>query len=408
MNRSESPRTEEPAPSHSRASQWVFAQAMRQLRNGGLTLRYPDGRTRAFGDRSNPDQAFATIVSPKFFGRVVRTGDIGLGESFMAGEWTTHDLPMLLSVLGRNAKQIQWISHGMNVLRKLQYRIDHFQHRNAVPLAPRNVAAHYDLSNDFYRTFLDESLSYSSGIFDSAHQTLAKAQRNKIDRVLDLTGIQPGETLVEIGSGWGALAVQAAHERNCRVVTVTLSQQQLALARERVEQAGVGAQVEVRLMDYRDLDVPADAMVSVEMIEAVGHNFLPAYFEVIARCLKPGGRAVIQAITLPDWHYAVYRRGSDFLRHHIFPGGHLPSIAVLRKVVDTLPELRLDILDGFGSDYARTLALWRDRFLRATPTVRSLGFDETFCRKWEFYLAYCEAGFREGLIDVRHLTLQKA
>lgn len=387
-------------------SERVFLRAMKHLKNGAVKMVLPDGEVREFGDPGAALRATVRIRRPEFFQKVVRGGGVGLGESFMAQDWDVDDLPAFLTVLASNYKQLEWLNDGLHFLERLQDRLLHFRRRNHLGNTRKNIAEHYDLSNAFYQTFLDPTLSYSSGLYDESHQTLEEAQANKIRRVLDLSGIQTGQTLLEIGSGWGALALCAAREYGCRVITITLSQEQYTLARERIEAAGLSDRIEVQLLDYRQLNVQADALVSVEMIEAVGHEYFPAYFKTIARCLKPGGRAVLQAITMPDDRYASYCRTTDFINKHIFPGGHLPSPGVIQKNVSRTEGLELVEMTGFGRDYGRTLNAWYQRFVAAGPAVEALGFDETFRRKWAYYLAFCQAGFDTDLLDVQHVVLR--
>lgn len=270
----------------------------------------------------------------------------------------------------------------------------------------RNIQQHYDLSNDFYQCFLDPSMTYSSALFNDYYETLENAQLAKIDRMLDLARVDLGDHILEIGSGWGALAIRAA-QRGAKVKTITLSEEQHALALQRIEEAGLTSQIEIVLEDYRDLSGKYDAILSCEMIEAVGRTFLPSYFRTIRNSLKPGARAVIQAITIPDERYATYCRGCDWIQKHIFPGGHLPSPSAIRGCVEDAGGISVESMQGFGKDYAETLQRWRRNFNTNRQQVEELGFDETFCRKWNYYLAYCEAGFDAELIDVQHVVLHR-
>lgn len=397
----------EPRVGRSGPAALVVCRALSRIRSGQLLLELPDGRARTFGNAGSGPVANLRVRDRSFFRRVLAGGAIGLGEAYMAGEWETDDLTAVLVVLARNRGHMAWVDRGLDLVREVQDRLRHSRRRNSLSKAASNIAEHYDLSNAFYQTFLDGSLSYSAGLYEGRDLSLEKAQENKIRRVLELSGIQPGQRLLEIGSGWGALAICAARDFDCRVVTITLSEAQYQLAGDRIRRAGLADRIDLRLMDYRHLQEQADALVSVEMIEAVGHAYLPAYFSTLARCLRPGGRAVLQAITMPDDRYAAYRRSTDFIQKHIFPGGHLPSPGVLRDHVSATPGLSLDSMTGFGPDYARTLAAWHRRFRAARSQVEELGFSTTFRRKWAFYLSFCEAGFREDLIDVQHVVLRK-
>ena len=285
-------------------------------------------------------------------------------------------------------------------------RLLHLGRRNTLKNSRRNIQQHYDLSNDFYQCFLDPTMTYSSALFCDYYETLENAQLAKIDRMLDLAGVGSGDHILEIGSGWGALAIRAA-SKGAKVKTITLSDEQYVLAQERITEAGYAGQVEIVLQDYRDLKGQYDAVLSCEMIEAVGQSFLPSYFKTISDSLKPGARAVIQAITIPDQRYAAYCRSCDWIQKHIFPGGHLPSPGAIRNCVSQAGDMVIESMEGFGKDYAETLQRWRRTFNTSRERVEELGFDDSFCRKWNYYLAYCEAGFDAGLIDVQHVVLGK-
>jgi len=294
---------------------------------------------------------------------------------------------------------------------RLLRAMDHASHRlraNTKDNAKANIQAHYDLSNQLYETFLDPTLTYSSAIFQDPSDHLESAQLRKIDRLIHQLSPVASDHVLEIGSGWGACAIRFAQKTGCRVTSLTLSTEQAHEARRRVAEAGLSDRVEIRLQDYRDVTESFDHIVSVEMIEAVGHEFLPEYFACVDRCLRPGGRFALQAITLPDERYKDYLKSSDFIRKHIFPGGHLPCPGLLHTLTVELKTWQLLSEFEFGRDYAETLRRWRDTFLLSLPKVRSLGFDDIFIRKWLFYLAYCEAGFDTDLIHVRQITYAKA
>jgi cyclopropane-fatty-acyl-phospholipid synthase len=285
-------------------------------------------------------------------------------------------------------------------------RLYHRARRNTLEKSKANIQAHYDLSNAFYQTFLDPTMTYSSALFRAPSESLEQAQLNKIDRMLDLAGVGAGDSILEIGSGWGALALRAA-QRGCRVKTITLSEAQFDYAKALFKREGVDAQVEIALEDYRIQEGRYDAVVSCEMIEAVGREFLDSYFKVVSRSLKPGARAVIQAITIPDERYESYSRNCDWIQKHIFPGGHLPSPGAIRRHLKNAGEAQLLELHAFGRDYAETLRRWALAFNQAEAKVDALGFDPTFRRKWNYYFSYCEAGFDADLIDVQHAVIEK-
>lgn len=375
-----------------------------RLSHGTLTLQLPDGRTQRFGTGHAP---FATMALANWnvCAAALRSGDIGFAESYLAGDWSTPDLPQLLRVFVRNREQMDGAIYG-HWAGRLLYRLRHLFNRNSRAGSRRNIHAHYDLGNAFYSLWLDPSMNYSSAWFEGDHgQPLEQAQGAKVRRALRMAGVKPGDRVLEIGCGWGALAEAATCEFGARVTGVTLSTEQLAHARRRLASAGDAA--DLRLQDYRDIDDgPYDAICSIEMVEAVGREYWPSYFGALGRLLKPGGRACIQSIVIDDALWPRYIAGTDFIQQYVFPGGCLPCPTAFRdaaqaaglRVVDELP---------FGRDYAETLRRWRDAFHARRAEVLAQGFDEPFVRLWDFYLAYCEAAFDEGSIDVVQYTLQK-
>jgi cyclopropane-fatty-acyl-phospholipid synthase len=332
---------------------------------------------------------------------------MALAETWMEGLWNTDDLSALLRILARNKSEMGRIARGAS---RLLSAMDHAAHRlraNTRENAKANIQAHYDLSNALYETFLDPTLTYSSALFQDRTENLETAQLRKIDRLIDQLAPGASDHVLEIGGGWGACAIRLAQRTGCRVTSLTLSTEQACEARRRVGNAGLSDRVEIRLQDYRDVTETFDHVVSVEMIEAVGHEFLPEFFACVNRSLRPGGRFALQAITLTDARYKDYLKSSDFIRKHIFPGGHLPCPSLLSHLSAGQDGWTLISELEFGTDYAETLRRWRDTFLQRLPRVRELGFDEVFIRKWLYYLAYCEAGFDTGLIHVRQQTYQK-
>lgn len=325
----------------------------------------------------------------------------------MEGEWDTDDLTTLLRVIGSNMEEINRRGLVTSALGVASNRIRHFLHRNTLFGSRSNIAYHYDLGNDFYRLFLDETMTYSSALFADEGQDLAGAQRNKIRHLLDRVPAAPGDHLLEIGSGWGELSLIAARERGCRVTTITLSREQLRIVRQRVREAGLQERIKPMLCDYRRLKGQFDKVVSVEMIEAVGHEFLGTYFHSIDRLLKPGGLAGIQAITIPDHRYERYRSHPDWIQKYIFPGAVVPSISAMTGAMARDSKLVLEELYNFPLHYAKTLRLWRQGFEQNIGKARELGFDDRFLRMWRYYLCYCEAGFAERLLGVAHLTLSR-
>ncbi|WSI34440.1 cyclopropane-fatty-acyl-phospholipid synthase family protein [Streptomyces sp. NBC_01341] len=342
-----------------------------------------------------------------FFRRIGAGGLIGFGESYMAGEWDSPDLVGVLTVLAGHAADL--VPAPLQKLRKLWALRQPAAQANTPEGSRDNISHHYDLSNDLFALFLDDTLTYSSAVFrgfPAEHDLLPAAQHRKIDRLLDLAGVGEGTELLEIGTGWGELALRAA-ARGARVTTLTLSREQQALARGRIREAGHEDRIDVRLCDYRDVTGTYDAVVSVEMIEAVGEEFWPVYFRTLERCLAPGGRIALQAITMPDDRMLASRSTYTWIQKYIFPGGLLPSTEAVERVTTAHTGLRTRQRSTYGMHYAETLRLWRERFEERAAQVDALGFDATFRRMWTFYLAYSEAGFRSGYLDVQQILLTR-
>jgi cyclopropane-fatty-acyl-phospholipid synthase len=382
----------------------------RILRNVPVTARLVDGDV--FGAPRHERRPTVDVDQPDaFFARMAQSPMIGLGESYMAREWSAAQGTDLADVLAPFAERLT------DLIKPGFYRLRHaVLPRGLNPVntrdgARRNIEAHYDLSNEMFQQFLDPSLSYSSALFDSLETPpvlgdLEPAQLHKVDAVLDSAGVVAGSRVLEIGTGWGTLAIRAA-ERGATVTTVTLSVEQAALARQRVEGAGVADRVEVAVRDYRDQDGRFDAIVSVEMVEAVGEEYWPTYFAKIDSLLAPGGRAVVQAILIAD-HRLVATRGTyTWIHKYIFPGGTLPSTDALSRVLHRHTSMHVTNIRPMGQHYAHTLRLWRERFVANWLHVQELGFDDRFFRMWEFYLAYCEAGFRTGYLDVAQIRIER-
>ena len=343
---------------------------------------------------------------------LLRQGDIGYAEAYQRGWIATGDMRQLFTLAQRNREALERAVSGRRWALWLRCWVHRVLNDNSRRGSRRNISAHYDLGNDFYRLWLDEGMTYSAALFPEGHpeadagadlQQLTRAQNSKYDRVLAQLNAQPGQTVLEIGCGWGGFAERAARA-GLKVHGITLSHEQLAWAQARIEQAGLQDRVTLSLCDYRDVTQTFDHIVSIEMIEAVGEKHWPTYFSTLRRCLRPGGHAVIQAIDIGDERYAQYRAGTDFIQQYIFPGGMLPSPSRMREQCAAAGLAVRDALD-FGLDYARTLAAWAHAFEAALPRVRALGYDERFVRLWRMYLVYCEVGFRERQIGVKHWTL---
>lgn len=387
---------------------WRARLALRflnRLEYGRLHVELPTGARLAYGSPPDGDGAIeAEIVFHDWaaFGRILREGDIGLAESFLDQQWHTPHLPDLLRLLAANRKALDSPLYGSFMGRAI-HRFAHALRANTRTGSRRNIAAHYDLGNEFYALWLDPGMTYSSGLFSATTQSLERAQEAKYRRILDQIAPAPGSRILEIGCGWGGFAELAAKEQ-CHVTGLTLSVEQLEYARARLEASGHAGSTALEFRDYRDEQGKYDAVVSIEMLEAVGERWWPAYFEKLAASLSKGGKAVIQSIVIADELFDRYRVGSDFIQRFIFPGGMLPCPSRVRELAaqagfDLADELR------FGAGYERTLSMWRERFLARTDAVRDLGFDDRFVRLWEFYLAYCMAGFSSGSTDVMQFTL---
>ncbi|MGB0099889.1 MAG: class I SAM-dependent methyltransferase [Nocardioides sp.] len=377
----------------------LFHAAVRRLDVSVLIDGRPVGRGGPVMVVSRPDE---------FFARLGRDGLIGFGEAYLAGAWDAEDLTAFLTVLAADVQNL--VPQPLQTMRRLVTSRAPRTHRTTTEHTRDLIAHHYDLSNDLFRLFLDESLSYSSALFDGeselAGADLHQAQLRKIDRLLDTTGVGAGSTVLEIGTGWGELAIRAA-ARGATVRSITLSTEQQTLARERIAAAGFADRVEVDLCDYRHVEGQYDAVLSVEMIEAVGHDYWPTYFRTIDRVLAPGGRVGIQAILMPHDRMLVTRGGYTWINKYIFPGGFLPSAQVIDEICASDTTLRVTDRLAFGSDYAETLRRWDETFLARRDEVLDLGFDETFLRMWHFYLCYSRAGFASGYLDVQQLTFAR-
>ena len=377
---------------------------LQSIEGGSLRLVLPGGQNLTLGHGT--ERATLEVNDERVFHRVLAEGDIGFGESWIDGDWHSDNLVGLLTLLADNRARLARALHG-SWLPVLGHRLRHLLRSNTRAGSKRNILAHYDLGNDFYKLWLDPSMSYSSALFsEQPGMTLLQGQLRKYFRLLEQLDPKPGDTILEIGCGWGGLAEIAATEFGCKVHGVTLSPSQLAWSQARAQRKGFADLAEFSLTDYRDIRGQYDHIVSIEMFEAVGERFWPSYFDQLHACLKPGGRAAVQTITIANERFGAYRRGTDFIQRHIFPGGMLPSPEVFER---RAAGADFQVLDrhAFGIDYARTLAHWQTNFEAAWPEIAAQGFDARFRRLWHFYLAYCEAGFRTGATDVYQYLLHK-
>lgn len=379
-----------------------------RLREGEVCLVEND-RRQTFGCASAqyPLRATLTVHDPAFYTRLAAGGSIAAGETYVDGLWSTDDLPALLCITLRNWHVFTPVDGWKAWLVNLGHRLWHFIHANTRRGSRVNIAAHYDVGNDFYRLWLDDSLMYSAAIFERESTSLEDASYAKLERICQKLDLGPADHVLEIGAGWGGFAIHAAKHYGCRVTTTTISRQQFEFASQRIKELGLEDRVDVLLQDYRDLRGCYDKLVSIEMIEAVGERFLGTYFERCSQLLKPSGMMLLQSITIAEQAFRGYRGSVDFIQRYIFPGGFLPSVALLTQRLAHFTDLRLYHFEDFGSHYARTLRHWRSRLLNHAESVRALGYSDQFLRMWEYYLAYCEAGFSERNTGVVQMLLLK-
>ena len=394
----------------SRLDRLLFRQLKQRLNGmvGGQIDLYYQGEHYHFGDTNAELAADWTINDSGLLRRLLLGDSLGVAESFIQGEWTTHNLANLLTVLCRNLSHLKryensvWArpSHALA-------RVVHMFARNSQNGSKKNIQAHYDLSNEFFALFLDPTMMYSSANYDRQDMSLEEASVAKLDRVCRKLELQPQDRVIEIGSGWGGLALHAVQNFGCHVTTTTISKRQHDLAADRFKEHDVEDRVELLETDYRELTGQYDKLVSIEMIEAVGEKYLDSYFRKCSQLLKSGGRMVIQAITMPENRFARYRKGVDFIQKYVFPGSFIPSVSRMQQAVGRTSDLRLVSAEDFADDYARTLREWRVEFFKNIDAVRELGFDDYFIRMWDYYLCYCEAGFNEKAIGLVQFVWEK-
>lgn len=391
-----------------RLAERVVLSALTPSKTGQLQVRLPDGRFRTFGGEPSGPTATLHIKSYRFFTKVVFGGDIGFGEAVTEGFAESDDLTGLLEYFLQNKEAtINVKQPWLTLAGRIASTILHWSRRNSLQGSRKNISAHYDLSNDFFASFLDPSMTYSSGLFLHPEDDLAQSQANKFDAMFRDVDLKPTDHVLEIGCGWGSLAIRAAQTIGCCVTGVTLSKEQLVYAQDKVRALGLEDRIELKLMDYRQIEGQYDKILSVEMIEAVGEENIPIYAQTCERLLKPGGLACIQAITMEDGHYQDYLKECDWIQKYVFPGGCLISLGHLKNLVLTRTGMKMDVQRTFGGDYAETLRLWQVAFNESQERIKTLGFDERFLRLWNYYLSYCQAGFRKGPLDVAHLTFFK-
>ena len=384
----------------------MVLRMLERLEHGGLLVRDPIDEVRVGDWTDRNDTAELRVANVGFYRRILAGGSLAAAEAFIDGLWSCDDLTKTLRILGRNFKILGALHRGPVRLIEPIRRLLHCLHRNTRSGARRNIAAHYDLSNEFFALFLDDTMTYSSGVFEDENSTLRDASIAKYERICNKLRLTPHDHLLEIGTGWGGMAIHAAKNYGCRVTTTTISKQQFDLAAERIARERLEDRITLLAEDYRDLTGRYDKLVSIEMVEAVGHEYLPTYMRKCSDLLKPDGRMCLQAITIPDHRYARYRRSVDFIRRYIFPGGCLLSTTNIgRSLCQT--DLRVSHWEDFSLDYAKTLACWRANFHARLDEIRALGYSESFLRMWDYYLSYCEAGFRERLTGVAQIVFSK-
>ena len=377
-----------------------------QLKHGDITVVEGSQRLR-FGEEHAELKTVITVVDPAFYQKLVMSGSVGGGEAYIYGWWRCDNLTALVRIFALNLTALDKLDSAITRLGRPLLKLLNWRNRNSKTQAKKNIAAHYDLGNDMYRLFLDDSMMYSSAVYPEASADLASAQQHKLQLICQRLQLKATDHLLEIGTGWGSMAIYAAQHYGCSVTTTTISQQQYDYAKARIEALGLQDKITLLLNDYRDLEGEYDKLVSIEMIEAVGEDYLDIYFAKCASLLKPDGLMVLQAITIVDQRYQQYVREVDFIKRYVFPGGCLPSISRMTDAISRKTDLVVRHLQDIGFDYARTLKDWCDNFMHARDKVHQLGYDDNFVRLWHFYLCYCEGGFRERATSAVHLVLSK-
>ena len=389
------------------AKRLVF-KLFNQLRHGELVIQDGDTTHRfGGGDVSIAPSATIVIHEKRTYSRILTGGTMGAAEAYIDGDWSTEQLTDVTRVFSANIPILEAMKHKQNWFIKAGVKLAHAARKNSVSGSRENIAAHYDLGNEFFSLFLDPSLMYSSAVYPKGSDNLAEASQHKLKLICEDLELKPTDHLVEIGTGWGGMAIYAAENYGCNVTTTTISKEQLDYARAEVERRGLQDKVTLLFEDYRNLSGQFDKLVSIEMIEAVGHEYFDTYFGCVSSLLKPNGKAVIQAITINEQRYEDYRKSVDFIKRYIFPGGCLPSLNIISGALTRTTDMQIIDLRDIAIDYAKTLKHWHEAFMAELDAVKSLGFDEKFIRMWRFYLSYCEGGFRERIIGTYQITMAK-
>ncbi len=399
----------ETVSSLTRLARALLIGQLRKIRYGRLRLVDPMSSDETFGAVSaeSPLDVTIRVRNPRFYSDAVFGGTVGAGEAYINGHWHCDDLTGLVRLMVVNRHLMNDVDSGWSRLSAPLLKLAHWLNRNDKTGSRRNIAAHYDLGNKFFELFLDDTMAYSCGIFETKESSLLEASTAKFDAACSKLALRPGQHLLEIGTGWGGLAIHAAKHYGCRVTTTTISREQFELARERVERAGLSGQITLLLEDYRDLRGEYDALVSIEMIEAVGHHFVDTYFRQCSTLLKPSGAMLLQSITIRDQFYDQARRSVDFIKRFIFPGSFIPSVKVIADSLKRVTDMTVVHMEDIGPHYATTLRMWRERFMARQSEVRAQGYPESFVRMWEYYLCYCEGGFEERQLGDIQMLLSK-
>ena len=389
----------------SRLIKYIFKKWMKNIQSGELEILWPDGTNWLSKGEASGVNATIVVNNARFVRRCIFGGAIGFADSYIDGDWETPDLTQVISlgIANEEALSLSWTKYQTSLLLN---KLKHSLNANTYAGSKRNIASHYDLGNQFYQSWLDSSMTYSSGIFNNANVSLNEAQNEKYKQIAKITGLNPGDNILEIGCGWGGFAIYAAKNFGCRVTALTLSKRQAEWARSCVSREKLSEYIEIRVQDYRDTEETFDRIVSIEMFEAVGEAYWEKYFTNIRKNLVPGGTAGLQVITIDNSRLDKYRSNPDFIQLRVFPGGMLPSDEAIKQATVN-SGLNITIKNSFASSYALTLREWQERFLAAWPYIEQEGFDEKFRRLWTYYLSYCEAGFLSGTISVGQYRLEK-
>lgn len=393
---------------HPHLARDLLLRVLGNIKVGTLTLHDGDEVIR-IGDDNRPEAPHAdvTVHNPRVYWRVLAGGTLASGESYIDGDWSSRNLTEVTRLFSANMATMEAMKAGEHWWTKIALKLAHFGNRNTVEGSKRNISAHYDLGNDFFNLFLDPTLMYSSAVWPHQGASLEEASRHKLELICQSLELCEQDELIEIGTGWGGMAIYAAENYGCKVTTTTISREQFAHAVAEVERRGLQDRITVLCEDYRKLEGKFDKLVSIEMIEAVGHEFYESYFRTVSDLLKPTGKAVIQAITIPDQRYDMARLSVDYIKRYIFPGGCLPSLKVISENLAAHTDMQMIDLRDITRDYARTLEAWHHAFLEQLDKVKDMGFDDRFIRMWRFYLSYCEGGFRERIIGTFQITMAK-